>query len=178
MAAAIVLAVRIKILLSLTLVAAFLLGSIASAHVQTANDPDDWADKLDIKTIALDHSGTRLKLSVRTYEDWATRTLGDGKHIIYFQLDTKNGNAADFGVNITRDPQKGLVCLVTKEPEGSLVTNGDPNRRAPNQAQCDFKRSDVSASGSKTIHWRASIYNLQTYEHDQAPDTGWLSHHI
>jgi hypothetical protein len=125
----------------------------------------------------MNHTDTRLVVGIHSYEDWSPTALGGGKRTIYFTLDTKGGNAADFGININKGPS-GLRCLVTTEPNGAFVADGRASRDGTNGASCSFKRSDVAAAGSKTIRWHSSVYNLQTYEHDDAPDSGMVSHHI
>jgi hypothetical protein len=147
----------------------------ATAHVQKKDDPDDWSDQLDIKTARLSHTDTRLVVGIHAWQDWSTRALAD--RTIWFTLDTKGGNAADFGININKG-NDGLQCLVTTEPNGEFVANGRARRDGTNGASCSFKRSDVAAAGSKTIRWHASVYNLSTFEHDDAPDSGMVSHHI
>lgn len=152
-----------------------IISGIAAAHVQKKSDPDDWSDPLDIKTARLSHTDARLVVGIHSYEDWTTTGLG--KRTIYFTLDTKGGNAADFGININKG-NDGLQCLVTTEPNGAFVADGRARRNGTDGASCSFKRSDVSASGSKTIRWHGSVYNLDTFEHDDAPDSGMVSHHI
>jgi hypothetical protein len=148
---------------------------VAFGHVQTKNDPDDWTDKLDIKTARMSHTDTRLRVGIHSWEDWATTALGN--RTIWFTLDTKGDGDADFGVNINKG-QNGLQCLVTTEPNGAFVADGRARRDGTDGASCSFKRSDVAAAGPKTIRWHASVYNLQTYEHDDAPDSGMVRHPI
>jgi hypothetical protein len=166
---------KIKRALAISTTALCLVAASAVAHVQTKADPDDWSDQLDIKSARLNHTDARLVVGIRAYEDWATGALDN--RTIYFTLDTKGGNAPDFGVNINKG-NDGLQCLVTIEPNGELVGNGRARRDGTNGASCSFKRTDVAAGGSKTIRWHASVYNLETFEHDDAPDTGMVRHQI
>jgi hypothetical protein len=148
---------------------------VAMAHVQKKDDPDDWTDRLDIKNASLSHTDTRLRVGMHSWEDWPTRALG--KRTIYFTLDTKGDNQPDFGININKGAN-GIQCLVTAEPNGEFVADGRPRRDGTSGASCSFKRSDVSAATHKTIRWHASVYNLETFEHDDAPDSGMVRHSI
>jgi hypothetical protein len=162
-------------ILAITAAVSLLLTGAALGHGQTKNDPDDWADALDIKTARLSHTDTRIRVGIHSWEDWGNRALGN--RTIWFTLDTKGDGDPDFGININKG-NDGLQCLVTLEPNGEFVANGKPRRDGSNGASCSFKRSDVAAAGSKTIRWHASVYNLESFEHDDAPDSGMVKHQI
>ena len=159
------------------LLALLVLGSSAFAHSQSRSDADDSSDRLDIKSAAISHTGKRLKIDVRTWQTWPTRELKSGKRTIWFTFDTKGGRAADYGVNILKTGS-GLTCIVGTEPDGAHVANGRARRNSQNHVSCSFARKHVEADGSKTIRWKGSMFNLETFDRDYVPNSGMVKHQL
>ena len=160
------------------LVGAFLIGGVAAGHPQKRSDADDSPDLLDIKTVVVSHTARKLKVDVRTWQTWQTSELQSGKRTIWFTFDTKGGRAADYSINILRSDADGLICIVGKEPDGQPVANGRANRKSQRHVSCSFRRKHIEAAGSKTIRWRGSVFNLETFERDYVPNSGMVKHQL
>ena len=161
----------------IALIGVLLLAGAAFGHSQARTDADDSPDQLDIKKAAISHTAKRLKIDVRTWQTWATSELQSGKRTIWFTFDTKGGNAADYGVNILKT-DSGLTCIVGTEPDGARVAEGRAQRDSRNHVSCSFGRKHIEAGGSKTIRWKGSMFNLETFERDYVPDSGMVRHSL
>lgn len=171
-------AVHKRLLVSIALAALLVVGGVATAHVQSKDDANDSPDRLDLKRVSVSHTARRLILDIRTWESWSARELQSGKRTLYFTFDTKGGNAADYNANILRTESDGLVCLIGTEPEGARVGEGRAYRNGDNHVACSFRRRLIEAGGSKTIRWKGSMFNLDTFERDYVPNSGMVRHQL
>ncbi len=44
--------------------------------------------------------------------------------------------------------------------------------------RCNFSRRDIEAGRGKTIRWKGSMFNLDTFERDFVPDSGMVRHQL
>ena len=153
------------------------LAGAAFGHSQSRSDADDSSDRLDIKKATISHTARRLKIDVHTWQTWATSELQSGKRTIWFTFDTKGGNAADYGVNILKS-DSGLTCIVGTEPDGARVAEGRARRDSRRHVSCSFGRKHIEAGGSKTIRWKGSMFNLETFDRDLVPNSGMVRHQL
>jgi hypothetical protein len=162
----------------MALVAVCLIGGVAVGHDQRKDDPNDSPDRLDLKSVKVSHTARRMILDIKTWESWPTAELQSGKRTIYFTFDTKGGKAADYNINILRSDNDGLVCLVGTEPDGARAGEGRASRNGDQHVRCNFSRRDIEAGGSKTIRWKGSMFNLETFERDYVPNSGMVRHQL
>jgi hypothetical protein len=149
----------------------------AGSHVLGHTDPDDVGGRLDMRTVEMDRNGSRLKLSVISYERFTNRDLyRDG---FYFRLDSRGDHRFDFRVWLgayKNDGYAGLQkghfphCVVyDRSGEAIRFVEAEKSRRS---LTCAF-RERVLRSTKHVTWWVTSTTDGGM---DRAPDLGRYRH--
>lgn len=103
--------------------------------LRTRHDPDDTADRTDIRRIRSDLTGSRLFIQIATWQRVRSRFI---YYVVW--LDTHGSRLDDRSIEITRNPRH-LQCVVGRGLTGHLLGERRARRSSPRTVACVLPRS-------------------------------------